>query len=482
MKNISTSKIFFSTILLFSFLFIFSFLSGYSYIPKISSAEEGGGPQSVGGDVDDNRDEPSDTAPVRSNPADTSGRGPGGGGTPGGPQPDSCGMTGVPLCGFAWSATNEGTHMGSGWLSFSSTDTGSSVPYGVGVSPTGHLNGCAWSPHIGWVKFGGLAAFPFTFSTARENARISGTDIQNGDLIGFARACVGTQNGDCSNMTSRTDGWDGWISLTGLLPSYGVDVDNGIFSGYSWGHRVIGWLKWAPSGAPDAAWTGGGVRFCSVQLPDFNLDAPSPVSVAPGGSVNVVVSVGPRGTQPFPTSVSLARTNPAAASGVTSSIIAAGPCTGTCQRTLRIDASSSAPEGSSVVRVTGTGTYSGGSIVRTKDITVNVAAVTTPNVTCEPPAGYPTQPVYVNRPVNWRVRVAAGTPGFTYTPVFDTVEGSSRTTAPGDGLDFDVQTTYSTIGRKTFQVVNLEDSAGASGGFCDPVDIIVRVNPDIEER
>lgn len=127
------------------------------------------------------------------------------------------------LGGFAWSDTI-------GWISFDDSP--------VIVSTSGNISGLAWSDNIGWVKFGGLSSYPnSTYGTV---AKLSGTDLE-----GWARACAGTANGDCSTMSSRGDGWDGWISLKGS--NYGVTLNpstNNFDESFAWGSDVVGWLDW----------------------------------------------------------------------------------------------------------------------------------------------------------------------------------------------------------------------------------------------
>ena len=136
------------------------------------------------------------------------------------------------LKGYAWSENI-------GWISFSgdNREAAPSASYGVFMdNDTGYLSGYAWSEIIGWIKFGGLSDFPTGSGTFSQNAQI----VSN-KLIGWARTCAGTVNGDCSSMTNRTDGWDGWISLSGN--NYGVSIANHkTFSGYAWGSDVIGWI------------------------------------------------------------------------------------------------------------------------------------------------------------------------------------------------------------------------------------------------
>lgn len=171
------------------------------------------------------------------------------------------------MSGFAWSDTI-------GWVSFNCTDTNScaSSNYGVNLDTvTGNLFGYAWSEHIGWIKFGGLSGFPSGSGSSPQNAQL----VSN-NLIGFARACAGTSVGDCSTMTSRTDGWDGWISLNGT--GYGVTLSGSNFQNYAWGSDIVGWLQWNPSF--------GGVVLGSASLPIINFSA-NPTSV-PSGSASTL--------------------------------------------------------------------------------------------------------------------------------------------------------------------------------------------------
>ncbi len=150
-------------------------------------------------------------------------------------------VTNTSIEGYAWSEKI-------GWIDFSP------VNGGVSVDSNGYLTGHAWSENIGWIKFGGLSApFPVGISTASQNAQIVSTN-----LIGWARACGGmydvvlnqtVANNTCGG-TSRTDGWDGWISLNGFGSNgstYGVSfVNNKTFSGYAMGSDVIGWIDFSP--------------------------------------------------------------------------------------------------------------------------------------------------------------------------------------------------------------------------------------------
>ena len=156
---------------------------------------------------------------------------------------------------------------------------------------TGMFSGYAWSENIGWIKFGGLSAFPTGSGTTPQNAQLeyldysgSGVGATQANIVGWARACAGTLNGDCSKMDSRSDGWDGWISLNGSSldgkSGYGVSLkgDGVTLSGYAWGSDVIGWIDFTGvklSAVPNASVT---VSFTNTK--------PIP-SVLSGGSVNI---------------------------------------------------------------------------------------------------------------------------------------------------------------------------------------------------
>lgn len=163
-----------------------------------------------------------------------------------------------------------------GWISFSTKDcdknnngfkdTNGITPYCNGndnsttpnrsygvylddVSGNFLANSYAWSDNIGWIRFDGLSGFPNVAGTqTQSNSASIVTSGNTRQLSGWARACAGTTSGNCSNMTSRIDGWDGWISLRGSnnLSSYSVTVDHstsGDFHGYAWGSDVVGWIK-----------------------------------------------------------------------------------------------------------------------------------------------------------------------------------------------------------------------------------------------
>ena len=185
----------------------------------------------------------------------------------------------VELHGYLWSDTI-------GWISMNCAEgssTGGSIcgtnNYKVSIIPDtnpsdtilGSIEGYAWSDNIGWIKFGGLSSFP---SNAYGNAEIR---LTSGDyyMYGWARACAGTINGDCSTMTDHADGWDGWISLksrnvTGaLVPHYIRNIGNN-FQGHAWGSDVVGWISFdgVSFSAPCSAQTTCSVSYLGTVATD----------------------------------------------------------------------------------------------------------------------------------------------------------------------------------------------------------------------
>lgn len=160
--------------------------------------------------------------------------------------PTSLAGAGHNLSGYAWSENI-------GWISFNNTTGGGAVNYGVNIDMiTGDLSGYAWSENIGWIMFNPTVPLSFV---PNNSAKL---DITTNQITGWARACAGTVNGDCIS-TSRTDGWDGWIKMSGTASngsSYGVTRSSGAncgLSGYAWGSDVVGWISFkgiAGNGSP----------------------------------------------------------------------------------------------------------------------------------------------------------------------------------------------------------------------------------------
>ena len=132
-----------------------------------------------------------------------------------------------PLSGYAWSSNI-------GWISFNSANPNAgggnySVKYD---SATNLLSDYAWSSNIGWISFNpnDLAGCPISPCTAR---------VSGNSLNGWARVI---------SEVGRNDGWDGWVSLSGTSPNYGVSRVGGSLSGFAWGSDVVGWVSFNGSG------------------------------------------------------------------------------------------------------------------------------------------------------------------------------------------------------------------------------------------
>jgi hypothetical protein len=191
-----------------------------------------------------------------------------------------------PLSGWAWSSNI-------GWISFSSTNAGAGGGnYGVTVATTtatdGTFGGYAWSPNVGWVSFErSTTGNPPSSDIGPGSGPIASIDLGNGAVDGWVRAIAGV---------GRTDGWDGWIHLSGtnhasrLNMTQSTDVSTGgvsynpvskAFSGYAWGSDVVGWLSFMPT-----VGTGVCVNNCTpgpTVVPTVSISA-NLTLVAPNGS------------------------------------------------------------------------------------------------------------------------------------------------------------------------------------------------------
>lgn len=180
----------------------------------------------------------------------------------------------VDLWGWGWSSN-------AGWISFSSANsgTGAGSAYSVKMGTStdrGYLGGWAWSSNLGWISFSnGDGSHP--------NGVV---DFNTGAVTGWARACAGTVNGDCTSAT-RPD-WDGWISLSGSnhgSPGSGVtyDASTGKFRGFSWGSDIVGWMTVDSLVSPPLQ----GPLVYSTSTPSCSISTnPSSLPVS-GGAVSV---------------------------------------------------------------------------------------------------------------------------------------------------------------------------------------------------
>ncbi len=176
-------------------------------------------------------------------------------------------QSGSSITGYLWSDAI-------GWVStncLTGGPTGNNIcatrNYSLAVDASGYVTGYAWSDNLGWIKFGGLSSFPTGGGTTAQNAQI----VAN-SLIGWARACAGTQSTDCSSMTSRTDGWDGWISFNGT--GYGITLNAGTFApcqvgstSCAWGDVNVGWIDFRYASTTYGACASMPANFCDPSGP-----------------------------------------------------------------------------------------------------------------------------------------------------------------------------------------------------------------------
>mgnify|MGYP001285499920 CR=1 FL=1 len=190
--------------------------------------------------------------------------------------------------GWAWSDNI-------GWISFNCANTSScsDVDYGVYFSDTGgELSGHAWSDNIGWISFNedDLGGCP----SGSCKAKLAGNNFQ-----GWAKALAGggLESGD----------WDGWISLKGSNPSYGVTLNENSLESFAWGSEVVGWIDFSPQFAGSGVFIG--------DIPTVDLSA-SPVVVNEGDTStlswttqNVDTCTGTDGTPDWPGSKAISDTD-----------------------------------------------------------------------------------------------------------------------------------------------------------------------------
>lgn len=170
------------------------------------------------------------------------------------------------VSGWAWSENI-------GWISFNCENQGScgTSNYGVNIDPSGKFSGYAWSENIGWISFNETTDCPSAPCQPTFNKT-------TGQVSGWARACAGTLNGDCTG-SSRTDGWDGWIHLRGS--NYGVQITGCNWDGYAWGSDVVGWIhfrgtNYGVTGSGNACQSGPpSANNLSVRQPDYCSSGPA---------------------------------------------------------------------------------------------------------------------------------------------------------------------------------------------------------------
>jgi len=136
------------------------------------------------------------------------------------------------VSGWAWAGvpqTDGVEKLGFGWISFNGDNVAGGADYGVNIEPDGNLTGYAYyymddgGNEVGWIDFDPSGA-------PGDSAKVN---LDTGEVSGWARAL------------GYGGGWDGWISMRGTSPDYGVYIDTstGEFHGWAWGGDVMGWIS-----------------------------------------------------------------------------------------------------------------------------------------------------------------------------------------------------------------------------------------------
>lgn len=398
------------------------------------------------------------------------------------------------LCGFAWTATDEGAggvpsnpRFGLGWVSFNKIDcdpqngnlppgcTAGSSNYKVSVNSSGNMNGYAWigsrdtSSPIGWVKFGGLSGFPPGAGTTAANAKIG----SNGTVTGWARACTVFQSGCSGPLKNNLDrgGWDGWISLRGNAGnggSYGVNLNtqNKTFSGFAWGGDVVGWLSFKPSNNSGVRYCGSGPSVFSVFLEANPNSGPAPLTSVLTADASLIVSHGKIKNNWIERLF--------AQGAVTYQFDCEGNDTYSAAQSSNTFNCTYPLEGVYVAWVKATqGEYTGeGSVtINVTDENGTEPPPPPPQVTCSIDSD---PPFYVNRPLTWSAVVPEN---YSYTWNF----GSGFNCVDGDGCQFNTPSpsiSYSTIGQKAISLTATPPLGEGSQVTvsCGSINVLVRPN------
>ena len=133
----------------------------------------------------------------------------------------------------------------------------------------------------GQIQAGGLSGFPSGSGTVSGNAQLTSTS----NITGWLKALSGGTSPD-----SQNGGWDGWISLGGTSPAYGLtrNSSTGNLSGYAWGDTNVGWIDFSYGKCSNTC-TASTLYTCSGQ---------TVVRTDTSATCNVTTTYGPVCTQP----------------------------------------------------------------------------------------------------------------------------------------------------------------------------------------
>lgn len=149
------------------------------------------------------------------------------------PHPVSSDSVTTPIAGYAWSDNI-------GWIDLNCSNSGvcGTNQFGFSVNGSGIISGYAWSDNIGWIS--------------ANSSDLVGCPSGSGSCI--ASLAGGVLSGWLKALSADNKGWDGWISLNGTSPSYGVTQPSSCsFTGYAWGSDVVGWVDFSQAHTTIAA-------------------------------------------------------------------------------------------------------------------------------------------------------------------------------------------------------------------------------------
>jgi hypothetical protein len=222
-------------------------------------------------------------------------------------------QTASPVSGWIWSGTTDNTSSvscasplslsekagcgSSGWISFSSSNTGNGASYAVSLpAGDGDVMGYLWSSNLGWINFQPTSGFPsyangdaackFGFDNNALCPQHGVRRIGN-SLVGWARL------ESIANGGVNTGGWSGWLKLGPGLGKYGATLDvNGNLGGFAWSPE-LGYLNLSGKidTVPPPPACGNGT--CSASLGETCLSCPVDCGTCPPPPPGITCSGSP---------------------------------------------------------------------------------------------------------------------------------------------------------------------------------------------
>lgn len=349
-------------------------------------------------------------------------------------------------------------------------DVSTNIPAGPGLI-TGH----AWSPSVGFIKFGGLSGFPSGGGTEAVNAEL----MPDGATIrGWVRAFWG----------DNESGWDGWLSLAGTSYPSGPTHTDGLAGvtfnkptahivGYAWGGDVLGWVNFT-----DVTYSVPTNTF------DYHLTATPPSLSIPQRS-SKTTKIGVVLDNPVAQEVTLAPlvTNNDLLHPLSVSFNGNNKCTPTtppqapvCERTLTVTAGKLTAPGVYTVRVKAT---TPDLPTKSIDIPVTVTASVSGDVTISPTCSSLQSTksiVVINKPVEWRANITGGTPPYQYDWVERGVIINSGVTT-GNQTEIGLDRAYETTGIKYMGLTVRDSASGSTPTDCNEGEVLILAKPKTGE-